>query len=108
MNKKLVVIASLGIVISACAENKGEDYKIKSAFLNACVKQQSSSRSEGQAKSYCDCVADAVFGNKDISVETKKLMPTMNDKDSQLYKQSDAAKVRGALMSCYTAKFYKK
>lgn len=108
MNNKIVVIVSLGIGLTACSGEKGEKYQVKSAFINHCVTQESASRSHDQAKSYCDCVADSVFSNRDISDETKKLMPTMNDKDSQLYKQSDAAKVRGALMSCYTAKFYKK
>lgn len=108
MNKKFATIASLCVGLSACGGEKGEEYQIKSAFIEYCVKQESVSRSEDQARSYCNCVADSVFGNEDISTETKKLMPTMQDKDSQLYKQSDAAKVRGALMSCYTAKFYKK
>jgi hypothetical protein len=109
MNKKiLAVIASLCIGLSACSGEKGDEYKVKSAFINSCIKQESSSRPEEQAKSYCDCVADSVFSNRDISDETQKLMPTMSDKDSKLYKQNDAAMVRGALMSCYTAKFYKK
>ncbi|MBF6649323.1 MULTISPECIES: hypothetical protein [unclassified Methylobacter] len=109
MNKKILVItASLCIGLSACSGEKGDEYKVKSAFINSCVKQESSSRSEEQAQSYCDCVADSVFSNRDISDETKKLMSTMSDKDSKLYKQNDAAMVRGALMSCYTANFYKK
>ncbi|WAK03211.1 hypothetical protein [Methylobacter sp. YRD-M1] len=109
MNKKiLAVTASLCIGLWACSGEKGDEYKVKSAFINSCVKQESSSRSEEQAKSYCDCVADSVFSNRDISDETKQLMPAMSDKNSKLYKQDDIAMVRGALMSCYTANFYKK
>jgi hypothetical protein len=109
MNKKiLAVIASLCLNLSACGGEKDDEYTVKSTFINSCIKQESSSRPEDQAKSYCDCVADSVFSNRDISDETKKLMPTMSDKDSKLYKQNDAAMVRGALMSCYTANFYKK
>ena len=107
-NKLLVVIASLCIVLTACSNGKSNEDKIKSAFLDSCTKQQSSTRPAEQAESYCNCVADSVFSNSDISNETKKLMTAMSDKDSKLYQQSDAKLVRGAIMSCYTAKFYKK
>jgi hypothetical protein len=112
MNKKnkkiLVFIAYFCIGLSACSGEKGEAYQVKSAFIGSCIKQESATRPEEQAKSYCNCVADSVFSNSNISDETKKLMSTMNDKDSKLYKQNDIAMVRGALMSCYTDKFYKK
>ncbi|MGJ0492626.1 hypothetical protein [Methylobacter sp.] len=109
MNKKILVfVASVFIGLSACSGEKGDEYKVKSAFINSCIKQESSARPAEQAQSYCNCVADAVFSNRDISAETKNLMPTMNDKDGKLYKQNDVAMVRGALMSCYTTKFYKK
>jgi len=109
MNKKTsVFIAALCIGLSACSAEKGNEYKVKSAFIDNCIKQESSTRPVDQAKSYCDCAADKVFSNNDISDETKNLMLTMSDKDNKLYKQHDAAKVKGLLMSCYTAKFYKK
>lgn len=108
MNKKILVIIAACINLSACGGEKGDEYKLKSAFINNCITQESSTRSAEQAKSYCNCAADSVFSNRDISDETKKLMPTMNDKDSKLYKQNDVAMVKGALMSCYTSKFYKK
>lgn len=112
MNKKnkkiLVFIAYLCIGLSACSGEKGEEYKVKSAFINSCIKQESSTRPAEQANSYCNCVANSVFSNSSISDETKNLMSTMNDKDSKLYRQNDITMVRGALMSCYTAKFYKK
>ncbi len=109
MNKKfLVFIAALCIDLSACSGENSGGNKVKPVFVNSCIKQESTTRSTEQASSYCNCVADAVFGNSDISDETKNLMPTMNDKDSKLYKQNDAPAVRGALMSCYTANFYKK
>jgi hypothetical protein len=109
MNKKILVfIAALCINLSACGGNKGNEEKVKSAFINSCISQESSARPADQAKAYCNCAADKVFSNANISDQTKSLMITMNDKDSQLYKQSDAATVKGSLMSCYTAKFYKK
>jgi len=109
MNKKiLAVIAALCLGLSACGAEKGNEYSVKAAFINSCVKQESSTRSVEQAKSYCDCAADAVFSNSNISDATKNLMPTMSDKNSKLYKQSDIATVKGLLMACYTKKFYKK
>lgn len=111
MNKKtLMSTAILCAGLSACGGDKSSDQMAmaKSAFINNCIKQESSTRPVEQAKSYCDCSADAIFSNKDISNETKNLMPTINDKDSKLYEQKDATKVKGSLMSCYTAKFYKK
>jgi hypothetical protein len=109
MNKKiLVLIAALCFGLSACSGEKDNGYPVKSAFINNCIKQESSTRSAEQAKSYCDCAADSVFSNSDISDETKNLMSTMSDKNSKLYKQNDIATVKGLLMSCYTKKFYKK
>lgn len=109
MNKKvLVFIAALCLGLSACSGEKGNGNLVKSAFVNNCITQESSTRSAEQAKSYCDCAADSVFSNRDISDETKNLMPTMSDKDSKIYKQSDIATVKGLLMACYTKKFYKK
>lgn len=109
MNKKiLVIIAALCLGLSACSGEKDNGNLVKSAYINNCIKQESSTRSAEQAKSYCDCAADAVFSNRDISDETKNLMPTMSDKDSKIYKQSDIATVKGLLMACYTKKFYKK
>lgn len=107
-NKGLVFIAALCINLSACSGEKSDKYQVKSAFINNCIKQESSTRSTDQASSYCNCVADEVFSNSDISDETKSLMSTMSDKNSKLYQQKDVAKVRGALMSCYTSNFYKK
>ncbi|TAN67960.1 MAG: hypothetical protein EPN17_10115 [Methylobacter sp.] len=109
MNKKILVfIAALCTGLSACSGDKGNEYQVKPAFINNCIKQESAARSAEQAKSYCDCAADAVFSNSHISDETKKLMPTISDKNSKLYSQDDIATVRGLLMSCYTKKFYKK
>lgn len=109
MNKKnLMFMVALCINLSACGGNKGNEDRLKSAFINSCINQESASRSAEQAKSYCDCAADAVFYNKNISDATKNLMPTMSDKNSDLYKQKDVGMVKGALMSCYTTKFYKK
>lgn len=109
MNKKILVfIATLCIALSACSGENGNTYMAKPVFVDGCIKQESVTRSTEQASAYCNCVADAVFGNGDISDETKNLMPTMNDKNSKLYQQNDAPMVRGALMSCYTANFYKK
>lgn len=109
MNKKILMfIVALCIGLSACSGEKGNEYQVKSAFINNCIKQESAARPAEQAKSYCDCAADAVFSNRNISEETKNLMPTMSDKNSKLYKQNDIATVRGLLMSCYTTKFYKK
>lgn len=111
MNKKILVsVAVLCTGLSACGGDKSNEQMAmaKSTFINNCIKQESSTRSVEQATSYCDCSADAIFSNKDISNETKILMPTMNDKGSKLYEQKDATKVKGSLMSCYTAKFYKK
>jgi hypothetical protein len=109
MNKKnLVFIAALCIGLSACSGEKDSESLVKSAFINTCITQESSTRSAEQAKSYCDCAADSVFSNTNISDDTKNLMPTMSDKESKIYKQSDIATVRGLLMSCYTKKFYKK
>lgn len=107
-NNKLIFAAFLCCGLAACDAKKDNEHQVKSAFIGSCIQQESSTRSLEQAKSYCDCAADAVFGNRNISEETKKLMPTMNDKNSKLYQQSDAAMVKGAMMSCYTAKFYKK
>ncbi|MDP1771415.1 MAG: hypothetical protein Q8L15_03960 [Methylobacter sp.] len=109
MNKKILMsIAALCLGLSACSGEKGNGIQVKSAFVNNCITQESSTRSAEQAKSYCDCAADSVFGNSSISDETKNLMPTISDKDSKIYKQSDIATVKGLLMSCYTKKFYKK
>ncbi|MGJ0485575.1 MAG: hypothetical protein ACR65R_13755 [Methylomicrobium sp.] len=109
MNKRtLVFILTLCSGLSACSGEKSETHQVKSVFVNNCIKQESSTRPTEQANSYCDCVADAVFSNSNISDETKNLMPTLSDKDSKLYKQNDVAMVRGALMSCYTTNFYKK
>ncbi|MGZ5050154.1 MAG: hypothetical protein ACXWF8_09095 [Methylobacter sp.] len=109
-NNKILVFTVLLLCcgLAACDGKKDNEYQVKSAFIGSCIQQESSTRSLEQAKSYCDCAADAVFSNRNISEETKKLMPTMNDKNSRLYQQSDAAMVKGAMMSCYTAKFYKK
>jgi hypothetical protein len=72
MNKKILVfIAVLCFGLSACSDEKTNGYSVKSAFVNNCVKQESSARSAEQAKSYCDCAADAVFNNRNISDETK-------------------------------------
>jgi hypothetical protein len=109
MNKKfLVYVVALCIDLSACSGENSETYQVKSVFVNDCIKQESSTRPTEQAGSYCNCVADAVFSNSDISDETKNLMPTLSDKGSKLYQQNDVAMVRGALMSCYTTNFYKK
>jgi len=109
MNKKILVfIAALYFGLSACSGEKDNGYPVKSAFINNCIKQESSTRSVEQAKSYCDCTADSVFSNSNVSDETKNLMPTMSDKSSKIHKQSDIATVRGLLMACYTKKFYKK
>jgi hypothetical protein len=109
MNKKnLVFIVGLCIDLSACVGDNGNEDNAKSAFINTCIIHESSTRPAEQAKSYCNCAADAVFSNKNISNETKSLMSTMNDQGSKLYQQKDAAMIRGPLMSCYTAKFYKK
>ncbi len=109
MNKKLAVfMAALCLGLPACNGEKGNTDKMKPVFVNNCIKQESATRPADQADSYCNCVADAVFGNSDVSDATKNLMPTLSDKSSQLYKQDDIAMVRGALMSCYTANFYKK
>jgi hypothetical protein len=103
-----VFILALCISASACSGKSSDTDKVKSVFVNSCIKQESSTRPTEQANSYCHCVADAVFGNSDISDETKNLMPTLSDKNSKLYQQNDVALVRGALMSCYTTNFYKK
>ncbi len=109
MNKKILVfIAALCVGLSACSGEKGNGNLVKSAYINSCITQESSTRSAEQAKSYCDCAADSVFSNSSISDETKNLMPTISDKDSKIYKQSDIATVKGLLMACYTKKFYKK
>lgn len=109
MNKKILVfIVALCLGLSACSDEKDNGNLVKSSYINNCITQESSTRSAEQAKSYCDCAADSVFSNRDISDETKNLMPTMSDKDSKLYKQSDIATVKGLLMACYTKKFYKK
>ncbi len=107
-NKALVFTVALCINLSACGGDKGNEDKVKLTFINNCIKQESSARSVEQAKSYCDCAADAVFSNSNISNETKALMPTISDKSSKIHKQQDIATVRGLLMSCYTTKFYKK
>lgn len=109
MNKKILVfIAALCTGLSACTGEKDNEYQVKSAFINNCIKQESSTRSVEQARSYCDCAADSVFSNSNISDDTKNLMPTMSDKDSKIFKQNDISMVKGLLMSCYTKKFYKK
>ncbi len=104
--KTFVLTAILFFGLTACSNENNQQVKL--AYLNSCIQQESASRSAEQAKSYCDCAADSVFNNRSISEETKKLMPTINDKSSKIYQQSDIATVRGLLMSCYTAKFYKK
>ncbi len=109
MTKKIfVIIAALCLDLSACSGEKNNNDMVKSTFIDSCIKQESSTRPTEQANTYCNCVADDVFSNSDISDETKNLMPTISDKNSKLYQQNDIAKVRGALMSCYTANFYKK
>ncbi|TAK62077.1 hypothetical protein [Methylobacter sp.] len=109
MNKKTsMFLVAICIGLSACSGEKGNGRSVKSAFINNCIKQESSTRSTEQAQTYCNCAADSVFSNSSISDETKNLMPTMSDKDSKLYKQNDIAKVKGLLMSCYTTNFYKK
>lgn len=109
MNKRtLVFILVLCSGLSACSGENSETAKVKPVFVNSCIKQESSARPTEQANSYCNCVADAVFSNNEISDETKNLMPTLSDKEGKLYKQNDIAMVRGALMSCYTSNFYKK
>lgn len=107
-HKNLAFIAVISLAVSACGGENSAANKVKPVFVNSCIQQESATRSAEQAGAYCNCVADAVFGNSDISDETKNLMPGMNDKESLLYKQADAPLVRGALMSCYTANFYKK
>ncbi|CCE24925.1 hypothetical protein [Methylotuvimicrobium alcaliphilum] len=107
---KSVIMAVWAVALSACGGG-GEDSgmsQVKSAFLDSCIQKEGRARPVEQARSYCNCVTDSVFGNRDISDETKRLMFTMSDKDSQLYKKDDAAMVRGALMACYTSNFYKK
>ncbi|MGD7035334.1 hypothetical protein [Methylotuvimicrobium buryatense] len=107
---KSVIMAVWAVALSACGGG-GEDSgmsQVKSAFLDSCIQKEGRARPVEQARSYCNCVADSVFGNRDIFDETKRLMFTMSDKDSQLYKQDDASMVRGALMACYTSNFYKK
>jgi hypothetical protein len=109
MNKKiLVLLAVLCIDLTGCSGGKGEASGVKSVFVNGCVQQESTSRPIDQASAYCNCVADEVFGDNDISDETKNLMPTLSDKGSRIYQQDDITLVRGALMSCYTKNFYKK
>lgn len=109
MNKiTLVSLAAICIALSACSGENSDTYKVKSVSVNNCIKQESSTRPAEQASAYCNCVADSVFSNRDISDETKNLMPTLSDKNSKLYQQNDVAMVRGALMSCYTINFYKK
>lgn len=106
--KTLVFITAFCLGLAACSGEKDNGNLAKSAYINSCITQESSTRSAEQAKSYCDCAADSVFSNRDISDQTKNLMPTMSDKDSKINKQSDIATVRGLLMACYTKKFYKK
>jgi hypothetical protein len=109
MNKKFAgFMAALCLGLSACSGEKGNTGKVQPVFVSNCIKQESAARPADQADSDCNCVADAVFSNSDISDATKNLMPTLSDKSSELYKQDDIAMVRGALMSCYTANFYKK
>ena len=109
MNKKFsVFIASLCLGLSACSGEKDNQHQVKSAYMNNCIKQESSARSMEQAKSYCECAADSVFSNSNISDQTKNLMPTLSDQHSKINQQQDISTVRGLLMSCYTKKFYKK
>lgn len=109
MNKKMsVFIAALCLGLSACSGEKANQLPVKSAYLNSCIKQESSTRSMAQAQSYCECAADSVFSNSNISDETKSLMPTLSDPHSKIHQQQDISTVRGLLMSCYTKKFYKK
>jgi hypothetical protein len=109
MNKKILVfLAALCIGLSACGGGNGQATGAKSVFVNGCVQQESATRSMDQASAYCNCVADEVFGDGDISDETKNLMPTLSDKGSRIYQRDDITLVRGALMSCYTKNFYKK
>lgn len=109
MNKKnLVFIVALCIDLSACTGNNSNEDKVKSAFINNCIQHEASTRPADQAESYCNCAADKVFSNTNISDATKNLMPTINDKNSKLYQQHDVSMVKGSLMSCYTTKFYKK
>ncbi len=98
----------LFIGLAGCGGGNGEAAGVKSVFINGCVQQESTSRPIDQASAYCSCVADEVFGDGDISDETKNLMPTLSDKGSRIYQQDDITLVRGALMSCYTNNFYKK
>lgn len=109
MNKVLLaVLTVLNIGLTSCSESANQSTGDKAIYLNACVAQESATRSIDQAKDYCSCVADEVFGNGAISDQTKKMMPTLNDKSSPIYQQVDIAQVRGTLMSCYTKNFYKK
>lgn len=109
MNKKIsVFIVSLCLGLSACSGEKANQRPIKSAYLNSCIQQESATRSMAQAKSYCECAADSVFSNSNISDETKNLMPALSDQHSKIHQQQDISTVRGLLMSCYTKKFYKK
>ena len=109
MNKQILgFLTVLFIGLAGCGRGSGEASGVKAVFVNGCVQQESAARSMDQASAYCDCVADEVFSDGDISDETKNLMPTLSDKDSLIYQRDDMTLVRGALMSCYTKNFYKK
>ncbi|MGZ4970363.1 MAG: hypothetical protein ACXV7H_12655 [Methylobacter sp.] len=109
MNQKILVFIAVSCIgLSACSGKKDNQYQVKTAFINSCIKQESSARSVEQATSYCNCAADAVFSNSNISDETKNLMPTISDKSGKIHQQNDISTVKGLLMACYTKKFYKK
>jgi hypothetical protein len=109
MNKQILgFLTVLFVGLAGCSGGNGEAAGVKSVFVNGCVQQESAARSADQAAAYCNCVADEVFGDGDISDETKNLMPTLSDKGSRIYQREDITLVRGALMSCYTKNFYKK
>lgn len=103
-----VFTATLYLGLSACSGENANQLPVKSAYMNSCIKQESSARSMAQAKSYCECAADAVFSNSSISDETKNLLPSLSDPHSKIHQQQDISTVRGLLMACYTKKFYKK
>jgi hypothetical protein len=109
MNKQILgFLTLLFIGLAGCGGGNGESAGAKAVFVNSCVVQESATRAMDQASAYCNCVADEVFGDGDISEETKNLMSTLSDKGSRIYQRDDITLVRGALMSCYTKNFYKK
>jgi hypothetical protein len=109
MKKQILgFLTVLFVGLAGCGGGNGKASGAKAVFVNGCVQQEGASRPMDQASAYCNCVADEVFGDGDISDETKNLMPTLSDKGSRIYQREDITLVRGALMSCYTKNFYKK